>query len=222
MNIITLTLSITLVGISLESIGQTTKSEPIFGSVVERKIQQDSTKRKSSFHPLRPAFLRLGIMGGGLIGLENFSTSNGGSTAGIRVEYGLSNRWSLTGEIYGNRFEGTTFPRNQASLGVNWMPFKSRRLQPYFGLSGGIGDNGYRGRRGEKNGREFYGYSKGNDYNTDIQGFISTRTGLNYVVYKKIIATIETSYQLPFNNSSNGGLALRIGASYQFNKKIKN
>ena len=102
------------------------------------------------------------------------------------------------------------------------MPFKSRRLQPYFGLSGGIGDNGYRGRRGEKNGREFYGYSKGNDYNTDIQGFISTRTGLNYVVYKKIIATIETSYQLPFNNSSNGGLALRIGASYQFNKKIKN
>ena len=224
MNILTSTLSIILVGIGLESIGQTTKPEPIFGSVVERKIQQDSTKRKSSFHPLKPAFLRLGIMGGGLIGFKNFSTNNGGGTAGIRVEYGLSNRWSLMGEISGNRFKGTTFSKNQASLGVNWMPFKSRRLQPYFGLSGGIGGNGFRSSRGEKNDREFCGYFKDNDYDTNIQGFISTRTGLNYVVYKKIIATVETSYQLPFNNnnSSNGGLGLRIGGSYQFNRKVKN
>ena len=223
MNISKLTLSIILVGISLKSIGQTTKAELIFGSVLERKVQKDSTKKKVAFHLLKPAFLRLGVMRGGLIGFENSSTDdNNGGTAGIRIEYGISNRWSLVSEISGNRFEGTTFSRSQVSLGVNWMPFKSRRLQPYFGLGGGIGGNGFKGGRGERNGREFYKYLKDNDYNTKVKGFISAKTGLNYVVFKKIIATVETSYQLPFNNNaSNGGLGLRVGGSYQFGRNIK-
>ena len=38
MNILKFTFSAILIGIVSESIAQTTKSEPIFGSVVERKI----------------------------------------------------------------------------------------------------------------------------------------------------------------------------------------
>ena len=74
MNILKFTFSAILIGIVSESIAQTTKSEPIFGSVVERKVQKDSTKKKSSFNLLRPAFLRIGVMGGGLIGFENSGT----------------------------------------------------------------------------------------------------------------------------------------------------
>lgn len=220
MNILKLTFGLILAGISLQSIAQNTKSEPIFGTVVERKIQKDSTKKKASFNPLKPAFLRLGVMGGGLIGFENSSTEKGG-TSGIRIEYGISNRWSLVGEVSGNRFEETTFSRGQASLGVNWMPFKSRRLQPYFGLSAGVGSDGFRGGRGERDNRGYYGYYTRE--NSGIQGFASVRTGLNYVLLKRIITTIETGYQIPFNTSiSDGGLSLRVGAAYQFGKKIKN
>ena len=121
-----------------------------------------------------------------------------------------------------NHFEGTTFPKGQASLGVNWMPFKSKRLQTYFGLGTGIGGHGFRGGRERRNGRGFYGYTDDDSYNSNVQGFIFTRTGLNYVVIRRIIATVETNYQLPFDNSSSkGGLSFRIGASYQFSKKIK-
>ena len=221
MNILKFTFSAILIGIVSESIAQTTKSEPIFGSVVERKVQKDSTKKKSSFNLLRPAFLRIGVMGGGLISFENSATEIG-STSGLRVEYGFSNHWSLVGEVLRNHFEGTTFPKGQASLGVNWMPFKSKRLQPYFGLGTGIGGHGFRGGREGRNGRGFYGYTDDDSYNSNVQGFIFTRTGLNYVMIRRIIATVETNYQLPFDNSSSkGGLSFRIGASYQFSKKIK-
>jgi hypothetical protein len=224
MNILKLTFSLILIGISLKSIAQNTKSEPIFGSIVERKVQKDSTKKKVSFNPLKPAFLRIGVMGGGLIGFENTSTDNGGGTAGIRVEYGFSNRLSLVGEVVGNRFEGTTFSRGQASLGINWMPFKSRRLQPYFGMGGGVGGDGFRGGRGGRNGRGFDGFFENNstENNQEAQGFAFVRTGLNYVLFKKIIATAETGYQVPFNtSSSNGGLSLRVGVAYQLSKKVK-
>jgi hypothetical protein len=222
MNALKLSFSLILVGISLESIAQTTKSEPIFGSVVERKMQRDSTKKKNSFNPLKPAFLRIGVMGGGLVGFENASTDNVGGTAGVRLEYGFSNRWSLVGEMTGNGFEGTTFSRSQASLGINWMPFKSRRLQPYFGLGGGVGGDGFRGGRGGKNGRGFDGFFENNTIvnNQEAQGFAYARTGLNYVLAKRIITTAETGYQVPFNtSSSNGGLSLRVGVAYQFGKK---
>jgi hypothetical protein len=224
MNILKLTFGIILIGISLESIAQNTKSEPIFGSVVERKVQKDSTKKKSSFNPLKPSFLRIGVMGGGLIGFENSLRDNGGGTSGLRVEYGFSNRFSLVGEVNGNAYEGTTFSRGQASLGFNWMPFKSRRLQPYFGVGGGIGGDGFRGGRGGRNGRGFDGFFEDNttEKNQEAQGFAFARTGLNYVLFKRIIATAETGYQVPFNtSSSSGGLSLRVGVAYQFGKKIK-
>jgi hypothetical protein len=215
-------LCILFLGYSWVGFAQNTKPEPIFGSVLERKVQKDSTKKRSSFNPLKPAFLRIGVMGGGLVGFENTTTDNVGGTSGLRLEYGFSNRWSLVGEVAGNYFEGTTFSTGQASLGVNWMPFKSRRLQPFFGLGGGVGGDGFRGGRGGRFGRDEW---SGNttfytENNRDIQGFAYARTGLNYVVLKRILATVETGYQLPFNSStSNGGLSLRLGASYQFGKK---
>ena len=222
MNILKLTFILILVGISTKNMAQTTKVEPIFGSVVERKVQKDSTKKKISFNPFKPAFLRIGVIGGGLIGFENTSTDKGGSTAGLRVEYGLSNRFSLVGEVIGNDYEGTTFSRGQTSLGVNWMPFKSRRLQPYFGLSAGIGGDGLKGGRGGRNGHKFDGFFEDNsaENNQETQGFAYVRTGLNYVLFKRIIATMETGYQATFNTSnSNGGLSLRVGIAYQFTKK---
>jgi hypothetical protein len=223
MNILKLTFGVILLGISTKSIAQTIKPEPIFGSVVERKVQKDSTKKKASFNLLKPAFFRIGVMGGGLIGIENTSNDNVGGTSGLRLEYGFSNRWSLVGEMARNRFEGTTFSSGQASLGVNWMPFKSRRLQPYFGIGGGVGGDGFRGGRGGRDGRDFGNwFEKDNENNRKSQGFALVRTGLNYVLFKKIIAMAETGYQLPFNtSSSNGGLTLRVGAAYQFGKKVK-
>lgn len=214
-------LGLFLLGSSSGVFAQNSKVEPIFGTVVERKLQKDSTK-KNSFNPLKPAFLRVGIIGGALIGFENINSDNVGGTSGLRVEYGLSNRWSIIGEVQGNYFRGAAFSRGQGSLGINWMPFKSKRLQPYFGVGGGIGGDGFgRKERGRNGYGDFDGWFENrqeNDQNT--QGFAFARTGLNYVLFKKIIATVETGYQLPFNNNnSNGGLALRIGASYQFGKK---
>jgi hypothetical protein len=222
MNILKLTFSLILVGISLESIAQATKAEPIFGSVLERKVQKDSTKNKADFNLLKPAFLRVGVVGGGLIGFENAATERGG-TSGLRVEYGISNRWSLVGEVAGNRFRGITFSNGQASLGINWMPFKSKRLQPYFGLGGGVGGDGFRGGRGGRNDRGFDGRFDNDDENDqNSQVFAFVRTGLNYVLFKKIIAMAETGYQLPFKTSgSNGGLSVRAGVAYQFGKKVK-
>ncbi len=222
MNILKVTFNLILIGISLGSIAQSTKSEPIFGSVVERKVQKDSTKKKVSFNPLKPAFLRIGVIAGGLIGFENSSSEKGG-TSGLRVEYGISNRWSLVGEVAGNRFEGITFSRGQASLGINWMPFKSRRLQPYFGLGGGVGGDGFRGGRGGRDGRGFDGrFDNNNENDQNSQGFAFVRTGLNYVLFKKIIATTEADYQVPFNtSSSSGGMSFRVGVAYQLSKKVK-
>ena len=107
-------------------------------------------------------------------------------------------------------------------MGINWIPFKSRRLQPYFGVGGGVGGEGF---ERERSGRNNHGsldswFESTHKNNQAIQGFAFAHTGLNYVLFKKIIATVETRYQLPFNNNtSNGGLALKIGISYQFGKK---
>ena len=222
MNILKVTFNLILIGISSESIAQSTKVEPIFGTVIERKVQKDSTKKKTAFNPLKPTFLRVGVIGGGLIGFENSSTEKGG-TSGLRVEYGISNRWSLVGEVAGNRFEGTTFSRGQASLGINWMPFKSRRLQPYFSIGGGVSGDGFRGGHDGRDDRGFGGRFENYDKNEqNSQGFAHVRTGLNYVLLKRIIATTEAGYQVSFNtSSSSGGMSFRVGMAYQFSKKVK-
>lgn len=197
------------------------KSEPIFGSVLERKVYKDSSKKHTPFNPLKPAFFRVGVLGGGLIAFDNSSNDNVGGTMGLRLEYGFSNRISLVADFQGNRINNTTFSNGQSSLGLNWMPFKSRRLQPYFGAGAGVGRDGngfgrYDDRRGSS--RPF-----DNNFNRrGVQGFAYARTGLNYVLAKKLLAVGEASYQLPFNNStSNGGVALRVGLAYQFGKNKK-
>lgn len=199
------------------------KPEPIFGSVLERKVSKDSSKKHTLFNPLKPAFFRVGVLGGGLIAFDNSSNDRAGGTMGLRLEYGFSNRISLVADFQGNRINNTTFSNGQSSLGINWMPFKSRRLQPYFGAGAGVGRDGngfgrYDDRRGGS--RPF-----DNDFNRrdrGVQGFAYARTGLNYVLAKKLLAIGEASYQLPFNNStSNGGVALRVGLAYQFGKNKK-
>jgi len=207
-------LGLCLLGSSFGGFAQNTKAEPIFGTVIERKVQKDSTKKKNAFNFLKPAFLRVGIMGGALI---NFENSKVGGTSGLRVEYGISNRWSVVAETQENYYSGNAFPPNQASLGINWMPFKSKRLQPYFGVGAGIGGDrfGIRDRSYINNNFGRFNQSSG-DGHENIQGFGIGRIGLNYVLFNRIIATVETGYQ--FNGSTNGGL-LRVGASYQFGRK---
>jgi hypothetical protein len=198
------------------------KPEPIFGTVLERKILKDSSKKHTPFNPLKPAFFRIGAMGGSVIAFDNSSNDNVGGTIGLRVEYGFSNRFSLVADFQGNRINNTTFSRGQSSLGINWMPFKSRRLQPFFGAGAGIGRDGYGFGRFDDDRR---GGSRpfDNDFNRrGVQGFAYARTGLNYVLAKKLLAIGEVSYQLPFDNStSNGGVALRVGLAYQFGKNKK-
>lgn len=217
----------TLTGLVLLSVlfttqAQEVKKEPIFGSVLERKISKDSTKNHRPFNPLKPAFFRIGVMGGSLFALNNSNNDNVGGTMGLRIEYGFSNRFSVVGDFQANHANNTTFSRGQSSLGVNWMPFKSRRLQPYFGVGAGIGGNGF-DRFGNR-GRDGFGnrppFDNDNDVNRrNVQGFAYARTGLNYILAKRLLAIGEVSYQLPFNNSSsNGGISLRAGLAYQFGR----
>ena len=221
-------------GIIFQINAQKINSEPIFGSIVVRKSEIDSTKKKSTFHLFRPAFLRIGAMGGVVVPFDNSINREVGGTMGLRVEYGLSNRVSLLGEVQANGSNGITFRPAQTSLGINLMPFKSKRLQPYigvsFGIGGGIGTD--RNNRGEKDGKdgryemngiEISDSTETNRKNGDFQAFGQMRLGLNYVIAKRFISTFETTYQLPFNTStsSNGGLVARIGFAYQFGKKNK-
>jgi len=217
-----LLLGLLIWGSSLAGFAQTTKSEAVFGSVLERKVQKDTTKKRRSYNLLKPAFLRIGLMGGGLIGFKNNTNENIGGSIGLRIEYGISNRWSLSSEIQVNRFEGTPFLGGQSALGINWMPIKSRRLQPFFGLGVGIGRNEFKASRYGKNSPD------GDDNlfdihenNRAIRGFAFARTGVNYVLFTNVIAIAETAYQLPFNQSNaTGGLSLRLGAAYQFGKRM--
>ncbi len=217
----------TLTGLVLLSVlfttqAQEVKKEPIFGSVLERKISKDSTKNHRPFNPLKPAFFRIGVMGGSLFDLNNSNNDKVGGTMGLRIEYGFSNRFSVVGDFQANHANNTTFSRGQSSLGINWMPFKSRRLQPYFGVGAGVGGNGV-GRLGN-DGRGSFGqrlpFDNDNELNRrDAQGFAYARTGLNYILAKRLLAIGEASYQLPFNNSSsNGGISLRAGLAYQFGR----
>lgn len=224
-------------GLVLNTNAQSTKEEPIFGTVVVKKSKTDSTHKKSSFNPLRPAFFRLGLIGGATIGLDNNQSAraNGGGLLGLRAEYGLTNRFSVVGQLQ-NNFRGISgaFPAGQASLGLNWMPFKSQRLQPFVGLAVGVGTDrmGRNGLRGDRDGYQGSPWGNGMpNHNTGdslrnwrdgrgVQGFGLARVGFNYVLARRIIGTIEGTYQLPFNGSanSNGGFSLAMGLSYQFGR----
>lgn len=193
----------------------TNQSEPVFGTLVVKKTTSDSTKKP--FNLFKPAFLRLGLIGGSMISFDGGRNSNGGML-GLRVEYGISNRFSVVGQFQNNRSRSDDFPNAQASLGLNWMPFKSKRLQPYVGLGVGIG-----GDRLDRNDFRYAG--RRFDYNNlnerrHAEGFGLVKTGLNYVLAKRLIGTIEANYQMPFQNKdSNGNANIALGLSYQFGRK---
>lgn len=235
-------LTLLAVGFAMQSKAQKVNPEPVFGTVVVKQNRGDSTKKKSSFRLFHPAFLRLGTMGGGVIPFDNSINSEVGGTMGLRAEYGFSNLVSLVGEVQMNGSNGITFPSAQTSLGLNLMPFKSKRIQPYVGVSFGVGGGGGNDKNngsmdgyvGIYDGNETYG-TETNDTNNGIDGndkdggrgdfqtFGQMRLGLNYVLAKRFISTFETGYQLPFTNltTSNGGIMARIGFAYQFNKRKK-
>ena len=81
MNVLKLTFGLIFFGISPESNAQTTKSEPIFGSVVERKVSKDSTKKK--------------IIATAETGYQvpfNAENSNGGLSVKVGVAYQFSKK----------------------------------------------------------------------------------------------------------------------------------
>ncbi|MBB6002884.1 outer membrane beta-barrel protein [Arcicella rosea] len=195
----------------------TNQEEPIFGTVLSKKSTSDSTKKP--FNLFKPAFLRLGIIGGSMISFDGGRGSNGGML-GLRVEYGISNRFSVVGQFQNNRSRNDDFPDAQASLGLNWMPFKSKRLQPYVGLGVGIGGDGLRRNDFRNSGRRF-DYDNLNE-RRHAEGFGLLKTGLNYVLAKRLIGTIEANYEMPFQNKdSNGNANIALGLSYQFGRNKK-
>lgn len=203
------------------------KNEPIFGTVVVRKTTSDSTKKP--FNVLKPAFLRLGIIGGSIFSSSDGNKNSTGGMLGLRVEYGISNRFSVVGQFQNNGIRNNTFPSVQTSIGINWMPFKSQRLQPYVGLGLGIGGNGF-GRKDERFGRGGFGgmFNFDQDSTGSIRnrrhasGFGVIKTGLNYVIARRIIGTIEANYQVPFQSeNSKAGANIALGLSYQFGRNKK-
>lgn len=210
--------------IALSTNAQSIKQEePVFGTVISKKTTSDSSKKP--FNLLKPAFFRIGIIGGSMISLDAERESNGGML-GLRLEYGLSNHFSVIGQFQNNRSRNNILPDAQASLGLNWMPFKSRRLQPYVGFGVGIGGNSF--------GRNAYRFSRGrysalppkdldnNNERRHPEGFGLVKLGLNYVLAKRLIATLESNYQLPFQaKNTNGNVNIALGLSYQFGRKKK-
>jgi hypothetical protein len=208
-------------GYVLQTQAQQTTPEPVFGSVVLRKKASDSTKNTPKFRLFHPTFFRIGAMGGVNAFLNNANRPSG--LMSLRTEYGFSNVVSLLGELQVNGRVGVSFPTVQALLGLNIMPIKSRRLQPFVGASLGIGAYGNRKFMDDD---EPYPYSNNGtitDRDKRIQAFGQMRLGLNYVVANRLISTFETSYQLPFNNldGNNGSILAKIGFAYQLNKTSK-
>lgn len=201
---------------SLSAKAQQTNPEPIFGSTVIRKKTSDSTKKKSNFSVFRPAFLRIGTLGGLTIPFDKSTDGRIGGAMNLRVEYGFSNVVSLVGVIQRNGSNGLTFQSMQTSLGINVMPIKSKRLQPYFGASIGAGGDG----RGKNARNQFDWDNASNGERKHASAFGQIRVGLNYVLAKKFIATLETAYQMPFSNSgTSGGQSIMAGFAYQFGKQ---
>lgn len=227
-------LTLLAVGFAMQSKAQKSSPFPVFGFEIFKKNGSDTTKKKSSFRLFHPAFLRLGTMGGIVIPFDNSTSSEVGGTMGLRAEYGFSNLVSLVGEVQVNGRNGLTFPSAQTSLGINLMPFRSKRIQPYVGVSFGVGGGGgndknnggvegydayYDTEKNEALNPKAEGFGMGKEGN--FQAFGQMRIGLNYVLAKSFISTFETGYQLPFNNlsTSNRGLMARIGFAYQFKFK---
>ena len=196
---------------------QNADSATVFGYVVPSPKLDSNGNPK---HVFKPAFKRLGFTVGGLI---PFNGGEGGGTSGMRFELGMSNKWSILADFQGNRGtngQDSTFSGGQAGLLLRAMPFASRRLQPYFGAGWAIGGGRSGGNRGRGRGRN-YGFD---DDATEgvVKNYAIIQMGLNYIVWRRVIASVEGNYQVQVggtNAQKLGGASVKLGLAYQFGKR---
>ena len=196
---------------------QNVDSTTVFGYVVPKPKLDSNGNPK---HVFKPAFKRLGVYGGGLIPLNG---GEGGGTSGVRFEYGFSNKWSILTDFQGNRSQDTSFSSAQASLIVRTMPFKARRLQPYFGAGWSIGGGQNSGRdSGRKDNHSPYIDHVDDNENDEIKQYAVVQTGVNYILLRRLIASVEGNYQVQIagtNAQKYGAASVKVGLAYQFGKR---
>jgi hypothetical protein len=201
--------------------GQKVDSTTVFGySVPKPKLDSNGNPK----HVFKPAFKRLGLTTGALFPLNG---SEVGGTSGLRFEYGISNKTSIVADFQGNNSQDSTFSGGQAGLMLRTMPFAARRLQPYFGAGWAIGggDNGNRG--GSFGGRDKWNKLPNIDTDTEtgdgtVKNYAIAQFGVNYIVWRRVIASLEGNYQLQVggtNAQKLGGASVKFGLAYQFGKR---
>ena len=199
-----------------QTTAQNVDSTTVFGYAVPKPKLDSNGNPK---HTFKPAFKRLGFTTGALFPLNG---SEVGGTSGFRFEYGLSNKTSILLDFQGNNSRDSTFSAGQASLLVRSMPFKARRLQPYFGAGWSIG-GGQTG-RGNGRGRDRFTTTLDNEKDNDgtVKNYAIVQTGLNYILFRRVIASVEGNYQLQIGGTSAqkyGGASAKLGLAYQFGKR---
>ncbi len=193
---------------------QNADSTTVFGYAIPKPKLDSNGNPKRVF---RPAFYRFGLTTGGLFPLNGGEV---GGTSGMRFELGMSNKWSILADFQGNRSRDTTFSGGQAGLLLRTMPFQSRRLQPYFGAGYSIGGGRSNGRTGR--GRGQYNTALDNDSRDSAKHYAVGQIGINYIVFRRIIASVEGNYQVQVggtNAQKLGGASVKFGLAYQFGKR---
>lgn len=193
---------------------QNVDSTTVFGYVVPKSKTDSEGNPKRLFKPA--AFKRFGVTTGALFPLNS---SPIGGTSGFRFEYGFSNKWSILADFQGNRSQDTSFSAFQGGLLVRSMPFKSRRLQPYFGAGWSVG-GGRSGNFNRGRGRNFDPIE--NDFNNQIRQYGVVQAGVNYIVFNRLIASVEGNYQTEIGGTNTQKLSAasaKIGLAYQFGKR---
>jgi hypothetical protein len=196
---------------------QNADSTTVFGYVVPKPRLDSNGNPKRVF---KPAFKRVGFTTGALIPLNG---SQVGGTSGLRLELGMSNKWSIVADFQGNRSrnsQDSTFSGGQAGLMFRTMPFAARRLQPYFGAGCAIGGGRSWGNGGRGKGRNFDPID--NTTEGVVRNYAVVQTGVNYIVFRRVIASLEGNYQVQVggtNAQKLGGASAKLGLAYQFGKR---
>jgi hypothetical protein len=193
---------------------QNADSTTVFGYAIPKPKLDSNGNPK---HVFKPAFKRLGLTTGALFPLNG---GQGGGTSGLRFEYGLSNKWSISADFQANRSRDTTFSGGQAGLLFRTMPFAARRLQPYFGAGWAIGGGRSGGNRGRGRDRNLDLFDDDND--GVVKNYAVLQTGVNYILFKRVIASVEGNYQVQVggtNAQKLGGASAKLGLAYQFGKR---
>lgn len=193
---------------------QNADSTTVFGYVVPKPKLDSNGNPK---HVFKPAFKRLGFTTGALFPLNGGEV---GGTSGLRFEYGLSNKTSILLDFQGNRGGDSTFSGGQAGILLRTMPFQARRLQPYFGAGWAIGGGRSGGNYGRGHGHNFDLLD--NDTEGVIKNYAVGQVGINYIVWRRVIASLEGNYQVQVggtNAQKLGGASVKFGLAYQFGKR---